>query len=94
MPIEVVKITDQPKTRHPHDLADSRLASVVVLHGALRWLRGVPGIALAPYQGRTPAAASPSSKCVSLLITVGGLVKALSHSELKECKRNYLTKPN
>lgn len=83
MPIEVVKITHEPKARHTHGLPDSRFASVGALNGAVRWLRGVPGVAIAPYRGRTHATASPSSKRVSLLMIVGGLVTALSQSELQ-----------
>jgi hypothetical protein len=93
MPIEVVKITREPKARHTHGLPDSRFASVVALNGAVRWLRGVPGVAaLAPYRGRIHATASPSSKRVSLLMIVGGLVTTLSQSECNE--PNNLTKPN
>ena len=62
MPIEVVKITREPKARHTHGLPDSRFASVVALNGAVRWLRGVPGVAIAPYRGRTHATASPEFK--------------------------------
>jgi hypothetical protein len=40
-----------------------------------------PGVAIAHYRGRTHATASPSSKRVSLLMIVGGLVTALSQSE-------------
>jgi hypothetical protein len=78
MPIEVVKITREPKARHTHGLPDSRFVFVVALNGAVRWLRGVPGVAIAPYRGRTHATASPSSVHVSLLMIVGGLVTALS----------------
>jgi hypothetical protein len=47
----------------------------------VRWLRGVPDVAIAPYRGRTHATASPTSKRVSLLMIVGGLVTALSQSK-------------
>ena len=93
MPIEVVEITREPKARHIHGLPDSRFASVVALNGAVRWLRGVPGVAVAPYRGRTHAIAFPSSKRVFLLMIVGGLVTALSQSELQRAINN-LTKPN
>ena len=83
MPIEVVEITREPKARHIHGLPDSRFASVVALNGAVRWLRGVPGVAVAPYRGRTHAIAFLSSKRVFLLMIVGGLVTALSQSELQ-----------
>ena len=77
MPIEVVKITHEPK-------ADSHFASAVPFNGALRWLGGVPAIA--------QTTASPSSKRESLLMIVAGLVTALSDSKLRESKRNNLTK--
>jgi hypothetical protein len=74
------------KARHNHGLPDSRFASVVAHNGAVRWLRGVPGVAIAPYRGRTHATASSSSKRVSLLMIVGGLVPALSQSELQRAQ--------
>lgn len=77
MPVEVVKITHEPK-------ADSHFASAVPFNGALRWLSGVPAIA--------QTTASPSSRRESLLRIGAGLVTALSDSELRESKHNNLTK--
>src|ERR1700719_4488472 len=59
-----VLVIQTPKQGVTHGLPDSRFASVVALNGAVRWLRGVPGVAIAPYRGRTHATASPNSKRV------------------------------
>jgi hypothetical protein len=46
----------------------------------------VPGVAIAPYRGRTSRNRFPEFKARVLLMIVGGLVTALSQSELQRAQ--------
>ena len=81
MLIEVAKIIHQPKAQHTHGL--SRFASVVALNGAARCLRGVLGVAVAPYRTRTHATGFPEFKARVPSDDRRRLETALSQSEFR-----------